>query len=138
MSKDILLSKHFKLSEFTVSPTALRLHIDNSPGIEIVVALSTLVACCLQPLRTVVNTPIVINSGYRSELLNNAVGGTSRSQHLIGEAADLSINEDITVLVSALLKTGIPFDQCIVYVSRKFMHISYKRLSTNRYNLIYK
>lgn len=49
MSKDILLSKHFKLSEFTVSPTALRLHIDNYPGIEIVVALSTLVACCLQP-----------------------------------------------------------------------------------------
>ena len=78
MSKDILLSKHFKLSEFTVSPTALRLHIDNSPGIEIVVALSTLVACCLQPLRTVVNTPIIINSGYRSVSIHVPVKDTTR------------------------------------------------------------
>lgn len=138
MNKDIQLSRHFKLSELIASETALKMSIDNTPDIEHIVSLSNLVANTLQPLRNALNIPIQVTSGYRSPALNTAVGGAARSQHLTGEAADITINNDITLLVSALLKAGIPFDQCIVYVSRGFMHISYKRLSTNRYNLIYK
>lgn len=137
MNSDIQLSKHFKLSEFTASATALNMHIDNTPDTAAIVALSNLVTCTLQPLRDVVNVPILINSGYRSQALNKAVGGVPRSQHLAGEAADLSINDNIALLVSALLLSGIPFDQCIIYVSRKFMHISYNRLLNNRHDLIY-
>lgn len=138
MNKDIQLSRHFKLSELIASETALKMSIDNTPDIEHIVSLSNLVANTLQPLRNALNIPIQVTSGYRSPALNAAVGGAARSQHLTGEAVDITINNDITLLVSALLKAGIPFDQCIVYVSRRFMHISYKRLSTNRYNLIYK
>ena len=138
MNKDIQLSRHFKLSELIASETALKMSIDNTPDIEHIVSLSNLVANTLQPLRNALNIPIQVTSGSRSPALNAAVGGAARSQHLTGEAVDITINNDITLLVSALLKAGIPFDQCIVYVSRRFMHISYKRLSTNRYNLIYK
>ncbi len=35
--------------------------------------------------------PIVINSGYRSEAVNKAVGGVSGSNHLTGYAADIRV-----------------------------------------------
>ena len=35
--------------------------------------------------------PIVINSGYRSEAVNKAVGGVKGSNHLIGCAADIRV-----------------------------------------------
>ena len=35
--------------------------------------------------------PIVINSGYRSEAVNKAVGGVKRSNHLTGCAADIRV-----------------------------------------------
>jgi hypothetical protein len=35
--------------------------------------------------------PIVINSGYRSEAVNKAVGGVSGSNHLTGCAADIRV-----------------------------------------------
>ena len=33
--------------------------------------------------------PILINSGYRSQMLNRAVGGAAKSNHLTGSAADI-------------------------------------------------
>ena len=35
--------------------------------------------------------PIVINSGYRSEAVNKAVGGVSGSNHLTGSAVDIRV-----------------------------------------------
>ena len=35
--------------------------------------------------------PIMINSGYRSEAVNKAVGGTKGSNHLTGCAADIRV-----------------------------------------------
>ena len=37
------------------------------------------------------NDPIIINSGYRSEAVNKAVGGVKGSNHLIGCAADIRV-----------------------------------------------
>ena len=37
------------------------------------------------------NDPIIINSGYRSEAVNKAVGGVSGSNHLSGCAADIKV-----------------------------------------------
>ena len=36
-------------------------------------------------------TPIIINSGYRSEAVNKAVGGVPSSNHLTGCAADIHV-----------------------------------------------
>lgn len=45
----------------------------------------------LEVIRTALgNTPIRINSGYRSPSHNAAVGGVSNSQHLVGKAADIT------------------------------------------------
>ena len=37
------------------------------------------------------NDPIIINSGYRSEAVNKAVGGVPSSNHLSGCAADIKV-----------------------------------------------
>jgi hypothetical protein len=37
------------------------------------------------------NDPIIINSGYRSEAVNKAVGGVSGSNHLTGCAVDIHV-----------------------------------------------
>ena len=42
----------------------------------------------LEPARQQVG-PIIINSGYRNEVVNRKVGGVKTSQHLTGQAADI-------------------------------------------------
>lgn len=91
MKNDIQLTKHFYLSEFTKSSTASRNRIDNTPSLEVVSNLQHLCQQVLEPLREWMNEPITISSGYRSPLLNKAIGGVSNSQHLTGEAADIQI-----------------------------------------------
>jgi uncharacterized protein YcbK (DUF882 family) len=49
------------------------------------------VANQLQVLRDYLKKPININSGYRSEEYNKAIGGVPDSQHLMGRAADITI-----------------------------------------------
>lgn len=44
----------------------------------------------LQCLRAVLGCPINVNSGYRTETHNKAVGGSTNSAHLLGKAADIS------------------------------------------------
>jgi zinc D-Ala-D-Ala carboxypeptidase len=43
----------------------------------------------LEHVRYVLNVPITVLSGYRCKELNDAVGSTDRSQHLLCEAADI-------------------------------------------------
>jgi len=48
----------------------------------------------LQTLRNIVGSPIKINSGYRCQDYNdNVVKGSKNSQHKLGTAADIVINE---------------------------------------------
>lgn len=44
----------------------------------------------LQGLRAVLGCPINVNSGYRTETHNKAVGGSTNSAHLLGKAVDIS------------------------------------------------
>jgi len=46
----------------------------------------------LQYIRNYIQRPITINSGYRCESYNNTIpGSSSRSQHVIGKAADIGV-----------------------------------------------
>ena len=104
---DIKLSEHFRLSEYTRSATARRLGIKNEVSSQ---QLSNLVLLCryvLEPLRARFGQPIYVNSGYRSQELNRAVGGAVKSFHLYGRAADiraanLSDNNKLYALIKEL------------------------------------
>jgi len=45
----------------------------------------------MQHLRTHLNKPITINSGYRSISHNEAIGGSLNSQHILGKACDITV-----------------------------------------------
>lgn len=51
-----------------------------------------LLAIQLQVIRDYVGKPIRINSAYRCKEHNSSVGGSKRSQHLLGKAADITID----------------------------------------------
>lgn len=51
---------------------------------------------CLQRLRILIGKPLIINSAYRSEEHNKAVGGSPNSQHRLGKAFDIRITPDVS------------------------------------------
>ena len=129
------LSKNFKWSEFTKSDTAKRLHIINEITTwEVRDNIKALVEDVLQPLRDAWGGPLFINSGYRCQELNKAVGGVETSQHTKGQAADVGCSDPFA-LAKLAIKMRLTFDQMIVYPS--FVHFSYKRDGENRMKVLY-
>ena len=51
-----------------------------------------IVAINLQILRDYVDAPITINSAYRCAKHNKAIGGSKKSQHKLGKAADIVVH----------------------------------------------
>ena len=111
------LTKNFNLREFTKSNTAARLGIDNNPTAEHIHNLAALCENILQPLREALGQPIRITSGYRSEALNEAIGGSKTSDHSFGRAADLEFyvdgKEDNARLFNVIKTLDLPFKQLI-------------------------
>lgn len=108
------LSEHFSLEEFTVSQTASRQHLDNTPPPGVVDNLRVL-SVALERVRTLLARPLIINSGYRSPAVNAAVGGAATSAHLKGWAADFicpSFGSPLDIC-RRLQRSDIHFDQVI-------------------------
>ena len=94
ISKDMKLTPHFTLGEMTASKS--HPEVKNEPTEPQIMNLIT-VCQWLEKLRTEFNDryaegkelPIIINSGFRSKMLNYVVGGEQDSNHLTGCAADI-------------------------------------------------
>ena len=82
------LSQHFTLAELTASNKAQRLGLDNTPPQELMPRLM-LTAEMLERIRSTLNVPITVTSGYRGPDVNRAVGGVTSSDHTQGHAADI-------------------------------------------------
>ena len=134
------LSKNFSLAEFTKSQTALRMDIDNTPQGEHLENAIELFEYVVQPVRDNFG-PTVINSGYRSPELNNAVGGSSRSQHCRGQAADIECPGVPNAEVANWIVDNVPFDQVILEFytpgipDSGWVHVSYNA-EGNRENVL--
>lgn len=137
--------KYFTLRELTNSATARRLGIDNTPDDTVKMRLEVLVDSVLDPLRKLYGKPIKVTSGYRCPRLNSAVGGASGSQHLNGEAVDItSMGDDLDEnkrILDILLKSGIVFDQLLVEHPDKkgrpdWIHVSFTKRRPNRKQVI--
>jgi hypothetical protein len=85
------LTSNFSLKELTVSETATRKGLDNTPNEAITANLKTLAETILQPLREHYGKSVKVNSGYRSPDVNASVGGSKTSDHCKGQAADIEI-----------------------------------------------
>jgi hypothetical protein len=83
------LSEHVTLEEMTRSQTALRKGMDNTAPPAVIRRMEKLARDLLEPIRALLGVPLQINSGYRCDRLNRAVGGSRTSQHMTGDAADI-------------------------------------------------
>jgi zinc D-Ala-D-Ala carboxypeptidase len=86
------LTSNFSLKELTVSDTATRLGLDNTPNETVILNLKALAENILQPVREHFGKSVKVNSGYRAPEVNAAVGGSKTSDHCKGQAADIEIN----------------------------------------------
>ena len=131
--------KYFTYSEMLKSDTAVKHKLWNGAPKEAEENLRSIVEQVLDPLREAYGRPVHVNSGYRCPRLNRLVGGSPNSQHMRGEAADISPvvgNEaDLPELARLLIDNG-KFDQLIIYPT--FIHVSWKRLGWNRRQIIRK
>ena len=132
------ISKHISYKEATRSATALRLGIENIPNEYELQNMEMVAKKVFEPLREAIDAPIKINSFFRCEELNKAIGGSSKSQHCQGRAIDI---DDIYGNVSNAfmyyyIKDNLDFDQLIwefgTNDSPDWVHVSYVDEDSNR------
>lgn len=136
------LSRNFSLEEMIEAGSARRLGHEEqfNPSQEIKDNLSDLCNFLLQPLRDHFAHPITITSGYRSELVNKAVGGAKKSDHLYGKAADIQLWIDgkncNQRLFDAVLELRLPFRQMIdefgTETEPAWIHLSFDKKDNKR------
>ena len=88
INKQAKLSEHFTLGELCKTSAK---GIDNTPSHAAVLNLKNLCENWLEPLREKSGGPVLINSGFRSEAVNKAIGGVKGSNHLTGCAMDIRV-----------------------------------------------
>lgn len=118
----IWLSKNISYEEMIFSEYAARNNIDNTLPDSLTDNLVK-TAICLQVIRAYWNKPIIISSGYRCRELNAAIGGSDKSHHTLGLAADFTIPG---VPIGDLIKSIqdlVYFDQLINEYNR-WVHLS--------------
>lgn len=121
--------KYFTIKELCHSDTAIKKKIDNTPNSEIVNNLTQLINNVLDPLREKYGKPITVNSGYRCPELNKVLRGSNTSQHLTGQAADITVGsvQKNRQLFGLILYLDLPFDQLIDESNFKWIHVSFSK-----------
>lgn len=119
------ITNNFTWEELTRTSTGL----PNTPNMDAKAYLLELCLLILQPIRDKYGKPITVTSGYRSEMVNKAVGGAKTSQHLKGQAADITVgqkaNKALFELIVQMIKDKqIKVGQLIDENNYKWIHIS--------------
>ena len=133
-----MISEHVSYKEGTYSVTATRLGVDNTPDDEQLTNMELIAEKIFEPLRKWVGGPIKINSFYRGLLLNTAIGGSKKSQHMKGQAMDIDDNYGHATNAEMYhwIKDNLDFDQMIWEFGNddepNWIHVSYVSKKENR------
>lgn len=139
--------KHFTLSEFIKSDTAIAKKIWNGANREQEDNIIALVAAVLDPLRKRYGYPIQVTSGFRCAAVNKNIGGATTSQHMIGEAADIigiGGRKRENFKLGKMIVEADNFDQVIFEnvgendLLPEWIHVSWKRTGDNRHKILRK
>jgi hypothetical protein len=136
------LSENLSLAEVIRSETAKRKGVSNMPTPEHIANFKKLAENIFQPIRKHFGKPIHISSGYRSDALNKAIGGSKTSQHCKGEAIDIDM--DGTAITNAqifnYIKDNLNFDQLIwefgTASNPDWVHVSYNSTGKQRKQIL--
>lgn len=132
------ISDHISYEEAIRSRTAIRLDIDNTPKSYELTNMYGVAVNIFEPLRKWVGGPIKINSFFRCEDLNKAIGGSSRSQHCEGRAIDIddTFGHKTNAEMFQYIKKNLSFDQLIWEFgddkNPNWVHVSYVSEDGNR------
>ena len=131
------LSQSFTLGELLRSDLATRRGIPNEPTLSVVANLEALALAVLQPIRDRWGV-VHVTSGYRSAEVNLAVGGQNRSQHLLGQAADIVVPSVGKPELARWVRDTLPVDQVILEFfdaanpAAGWVHLSHVSCGPNR------
>jgi len=115
------LSEHFTLDELTHTDHR---ELDNTPDEQELANLKRLAEFLETVKGALGGKPIMVNSAFRSKMVNDAVGSKDTSQHRVGCAADLRVpGMTPDEVVKAVIAAGIGYDQVIREFDR-WTHIS--------------
>lgn len=129
------LSQHFTCAEASHSDRAIAEGWDNTlPSIYFSNA-QNLAKYVLELIRLHYGKPFSPSSWYRSQKLNDAIGGAHGSQHTIGQAADITIPQVSNMALAEYIKANLDFDQLILEPS--WVHVSYCK-DNNRKQVLHK
>lgn len=132
------MGKYFTRAELCASVEARKRGIDNTPPPAVSVKIGALINCCLDPIREAWGKPLRINSGFRCPVLNKAVGGAANSQHMRGEAADITAgSREANARLFAMIRDRFDYDQLIDEHDGAWVHVSYKSSGNRRETLRY-
>jgi len=133
-----MISKHISYKEGVYSTTAMRRGIDNNPNDDQLSNMELIAEEVFEPLRSWVGGPIKINSFFRSPELNEAIGGSSKSQHCQGQAIDLddTFGRATNAEMYHFIKEHLNFDQMIWEFgdddNPNWVHVSFVSEDENR------
>lgn len=138
------ICKYLTLGEVTRSESAKRNGISNNPTAEHLENIQALGENVFDKIREHFGVPIGLSSGYRSEALNNAIKGSSKtSQHCKGEAFDIDAQIHGKITNKAIfdyIRQNLNFDQLIWEYGTDqepdWVHVSYKRTGTNKKSIL--
>ena len=132
------ISEHVSYNEAIYSDTALRLNIKNEPNDYQISNMVGIANHVFEPLREYVGGPIKITSMFRNEILNRAIGGAKRSQHMEGRAMDLddTFGHKTNAEMYKFIKENLNFDQLVwefgTAENPDWIHVSYVSDEENR------
>ena len=135
------ISKHVSYKEGTYSRTGERLDLDNTPNEEQLKCMKEVAENLFEPLREWVGGPIKINSFFRGEPVNTAIGGSKYSQHMKGQAMDIddTFGHKTNAEMYHYIKDNLDFDQLIWEFgddkNPNWIHVSYVTHRENRKKL---
>lgn len=127
MDSVLSLSEHFTLAEMTISQAAARRGLPNDPNAEQIENLRALCQHILEPLRAAVGRPVIVSSGFRSHVVNTMAGGSKKSDHRHGLAADITIPGMTPLDVCRkIVELKLPAKQ-IIHEFGRWTHVSLSR-----------
>tara|TARA_R100000654_G_scaffold1871_1_gene6866 strand:+ start:33 stop:491 length:459 start_codon:yes stop_codon:yes gene_type:complete len=132
------ISKHISYKEAVHSATAKRRGIENIPNEDQLDNMYRVAEFIFEPLRLYVGGAIKITSFFRSEELNTAIGGSTKSQHCKGQAIDIDdvFGYKTNYEMFAYIRDNLDFDQLIYEFGSNdnpdWVHCSYVSKKENR------
>jgi uncharacterized protein YcbK (DUF882 family) len=132
------ISEHITYDEATLSPTAIRNGISNQPNDQELSNMKLVAENCFEPLRKMWGKPIKVNSFFRSQSLNQLVGGSPLSQHTKGQAIDITTGTKTENKKLFELAKTLDFDQLINEYDFSWLHISFKASGNRKQILVIK